>query len=154
MSQSSVEDHDEPTYKVWREHTRTLIAAFHEHAPVPEEVKQVEAAIVELVSEYLWLDLGNRAAWDMFDPLHWRATVAASEPAYRSRVRATLTNFYEHLLSAGHVTMPACSRIQEQIAECLADGASSAARRNSYMRFVVDLDSDDGDVIPFARRAK
>lgn len=152
MSQSSVEDNDEPSYQAWREGTRKLIAAFHENTPVPEETKQVEAAIIELVSEYLWLDLGARAAWDMFDAYHWRATVAASDPTYRSRMRATLNNFYEHLMTAGHVTMPACSRIQEQIAECLADNPSNAARRNSYMRFVVDLDSDDGDVIPFARR--
>jgi hypothetical protein len=151
MSQSIV-DRDEPAYRAWREHTQQLIAAFHQSAPVPEEVKQVEAAIIELVSEYLWLDLGVRAAWDLFDAFHWRATVAASEATYRSRVRATLTNFYEHLLTVGSVTMPACSRIQEQIAECLTDNPSSAARRNSYMRFVVDLDSDDGDVIPFARR--
>jgi hypothetical protein len=88
----------------------------------------------------------------MFDALHWRGTVAASEPTYRSRMRATLTSFYEHLMTVGLVTLRACSRIQEQIAECLADDPSSAARRNSYMRFVVDLDSDGGDVIPFARR--
>jgi hypothetical protein len=151
MSQSIV-DRDEPAYQAWREHTHKLIAAFHENAPIPEEVKQVEAAMIELVAEYLWLDLDQRAAWELFDALHWRGTVAASEPAYRSRMRATLTSFYEHLMTVGLVSLPACSRIQDQIAECLADDPSSAARRNSYMRFVVDLDSDDGDVVPFARR--
>jgi hypothetical protein len=151
MSQSIV-DRDEPAYEAWREHTLKLIAAFHQDAPIPEEVKQVEAAIIELVSEYLWLDLGERAAWQLFDALHWRGTIAASEPTYRSRVRATLVSFYEHLMTVGLITLPACSRIQEQIAECLGDDPSTAAKRNSYMRFVVDLESEDGDVIPFARR--
>lgn len=153
MSESIVESCGDPeAYAAWREQTRTLVAEFHQHAPVPEEVKQVEAAIVDLVSEYLWLDLGKRTAWDLFDAYHWRGTIGVGEPAYRSRVRATLVNFYEHLMTAGLVTMPACTRIQDQLAECLADDPSSAARRNSYMRFVVDLDSDEGDVIPFARR--
>jgi len=155
MSESIVEpgDDDDPeAYAEWRARTRKLVAEFHQHTPVPEEVKQAEAAIIDLVSEYLWLDLAERSAWDMFDAYHWRSTVAVSDPAYRSRVRATLVNFYEHLMTAGHVSLPACTRIQEQLGECLADDPSSAAKRNSYMRFVVDLDSDDGDVIPFARR--
>jgi hypothetical protein len=153
MSESIVEPSDDPeAYAAWRAQTRKLVAEFHRQAPVPEEVKQVEAAIIDLVSEYLWLDLGERTAWDLFDAYHWRGTIGASDPSYRSRVRATLVNFYEHLMTAGHVTMPACTRIQDQLAECLADDPSSAARRNSYMRFVVDLDSDDGDVIPFAPR--
>ena len=152
MSQSFVERDGPEAYRAWRDHARQLVLHFHQHTPIPEEVKQVEAAIIELVSEYLWLDLGERAAWDLFDAFHWRSTVAATDPAYRSRVRATLTNFYEHLMSAGLVTVPACSRIQEQLAECLADDPSNAAKRNSYMRFVVDLEEDDGDVIPFARR--
>lgn len=155
MSESIVEpsdDDDADAYAAWRVQTRKLVAEFHQHAPVPEEVKQAEAAIIDLVSEYLWLDLGERTAWDLFDAYHWRATVGVNDPAYRSRVRATLVNFYEHLMTVGIVTMPACSRIQDQLGECLADDPSSAARRNSYMRFVVDLDNNDGDVIPFARR--
>jgi len=139
-------------YRTWRELTRALVLQFHQLGFHSEEAKQVEAAIIELVSEYLWLDLGERAAWDMFDAHHWRSTVLMTEASYRSRVRATLINFYEHLMNIGLVALPACSRIQDQLAECLADTASSASVRSSYMRLAVDLD-DPGDVIPFSRRS-
>jgi len=139
------------TYEVWRELTCKLVTQFHEGAPHPEEVKQVEAAIIDLVAEYLWLDLGGRAAWEMFDAFHWREMVGMSDPAYRSRVRATLINFYEHLTTLGIVSVPTGNRIQDDIAECLADAADSASSRSSYLRLSVDLD-DPGEVVPFARR--
>jgi hypothetical protein len=138
-------------YEAWSELTRKLVGQFHNGAPHPAEVKQVEAAIIDLVAEYLWLDLGGRAAWDMFDVHHWREMVAMNEPTYRSRVRATLINFYEHLTTSGLVSVPASNRIQDALAECLADSASSATSRSSYLRLSVDLD-DSGEAVPFARR--
>ena len=138
--------------EAWRELTRALVAQFHEGAPHPAEAKQVEAAIIDLVAEYLWLDLGVRAAWEVFDVLQWREMMAMNDPAYRSRVRATLISFYEHLAGAGVVSAPAASRIQDDLSECLADTASSATSRSSYLRLSVDLDNDTGEVVPLARR--
>ena len=108
--------------------------------------------MIDLVSEYLWLDLGVRASWEMLDVHQWREMVAMSEPSYRSRVRATLINFYEHLMATGLVSMPAATRIQDDLAECLADTVSSASSRSSYLRLSVDLDDTAGEVVPFARR--
>ncbi len=80
MSESLEQREEPPAYRAWRSDTRQLVVQFHQHAPIPEEVKQVEAAIIDLVSEYLWLDLGERAAWDLFDAYHWRSTVAVAHP--------------------------------------------------------------------------
>jgi hypothetical protein len=153
MSKSNAGRPDEAeSYQAWRALTRGLVEQFHQQGFHSDEAKQVEAAIIDIVAEYLWLDLAERAAWDAFDPLHWRDTVAVSEPTYRSRVRATLINFYEHLTSLGLVSVPACSRIQEALAECLSDQPGSASVRSSYMRLAVDLDDESDDAVPFARR--
>jgi len=153
MSNSSGDGPDEAeSYQAWRGLTRGLVEQFHQQGFQSDDVKQVEAAIIDLVAEYLWLDLRERAAWDAFDPAHWRETVMIGEATFRSRARATLINFYEHLTSLGLVSVPACSRIQEALAECLSDSPGSASVRSSYMRFAVDLDDDSNDVVPFARR--
>lgn len=153
MSKSSGDRPDEAQpYQAWRVLTRGLVDQFHQQGFQSDDVKQVEAAIIDLVAEYLWLDLGERAAWDAFDPVHWRDTLVMGEASYRSRVCGTLTNFYEHLTSLGLVSVPACSRIQEALSECLSDTPGSASARSSYMRFAVDLDDDSNDVVPFARR--
>lgn len=141
---------DTEAYRAWREVARQLIVGFHKHAFQPEEAKQVESAIIELVAEYLWLDLGERAAWDVLDVAHWRQTVLLGEPSYRSRVRATLINFYEHLTSIGLVSVADCARIQEALEEHLADSASSASARSSYMRLAVQGEPEAG---PVERRA-
>ena len=132
------------SYETWRLASNTLVARFHGRAAYGIEQQRVEAAIIELASEHLHAELGDRAAWEAFDARAWRDTTLVLDDGYRRRVQTTLSGFFDFLADTAHLSAIANKRIQSEITGCLGDGAESEQPRHSYTR---DLASPAGEAI-------
>jgi len=126
----------------WRADSAALIAAFHERATYGVDQKKVEAAILDLASEYLLAGLGERAAWDAFDAADWRAVTLTLDDGYRRRAQATLARFFDSLAASERITAVANARIQEVVQRSLGDNCETEGTRASFQRRATTPETD------------